>query len=1618
MVSVCGVAFATAMRADVVRYVEPKCGIEPKIQRPATGFFQVCQADDGSWWFVNPLGHAMVALGLEHVRMDGFADGAGKRPILEANLKKYGNETNWAAVASARVGEWGFNFLGSGTAEGVKRRNAAHTAIVPLGAMLCYPHLWKDDPERWILPGGGTPCKAMPNVFHPKFAEAFEKTAREWCSSQADDPWFVGWYADNELAWWGGRWDTGRTGLFKDVAALPPAHSARQALEAFMKERGRAVSAATEADKAAFVGLVADRYYATARAAIRKADPNHLFLGSRCAASEHTPDEVFVAMGRHCDVVTLNVYPWADLERNVVRNDASVGSLSLADQLERVHRLSGRPVLVTEFSFSSLDSGLPCDRGVGVRYLSEGDRAKATELCARTLLGLPFSLGYDFFMYPDEPSTPSSHENMNYGLVSVGDRPYPLMTEMFARLNREAVRWRRAGVPSPQSVAGVTADEHKRRRYQYDYCVDAPKFSRTGDVWRVTSGGGYSLSGRVGAVELVSSFRANGRELGSLGALASVWEGPGREFCDVRWPSFARVADVAWRTEGGLGILTLVAESQPIAGPTRWTFRLTLRPEHPETMVELVKVENVGKKAVELRELFLMPVTAWKDDSANWKRETKNYQHEKTDSWRSGSFRWTGWTEAPTANRVEFFARKNADGTRRFCGEATFAFPSIRYRLAPGEAYDPQGRTWLSLELTSDIPDAETLTGRELWGGRKAHLAVVNSPVESDRAFTLSLSGDWETWIGNQLTGRHGWNGLQFYRGEGGFHRTVRVPGGWEAQGVGEPGMGDGWDIKSDTSPKPLRHVHLGAVNYRRRVTVPAAWKGRRVWLKVGEVSPSAWCFVNGNNVAMIESYCGTYKYDITEFVEPGREAVIGLQLLGRAPSRHGEARSAHRWGGILRDVELEATPMTCIDDAWVRGDFDGRAAEVHVGIEGMREEGRGKRDVGRGKRDEGRGMRLRVTVEGETVEQAIEQSNNPNNQTILRVPLRNFRPWSPEHPNLYTATVELVENGQVVQARRERFGVRKLEVKGREFRLNGRPYYLRGFGDDHVYPLTGVSPADREAHRAHLRKARAAGFNFVRLHTHCEIPEYFEAADECGILIQAELPYYADQPCESFSFDPVRDARELWENFRRHPSFAVYSLGNEGTFGDRLDRYLHQYIKKMDPDRLKINQDSHLQNVNLPDRADYTGGPIDMWPRGSFDPDRPFVTHEYMNLGAKSDSRLEPKFTGLWLPSVTRKARADWLAKSGLGLEWGDRLQDSQHALQRVYQKLGIECARTDPYCDGFCFWTIADVVVANQGTFSAQGVFDAFWEPKRCGNGFEDIRVYNSPVGVFADMGVSNRVFTAGDRADVEFFLANYGDGPIAGAALKWRLTAGTDTLAEGSSAIGDQPVGAVRTVARKGIVMPAVKQPTAARFTVVVCGAGGSSVATNDWACWIFPERKVRDGRFIAASPSVAKALESRYSGLLPPARAAEAEVVIAEYGSSLAKEALARGQRVITLEGCEGPTNAKPGWWFFGDQVGTAFLKHPALSGLPHGGFLDELFFRILKKGRELPLAGVAERDLIAVGEGGKNCFAYLAESRQGGGRALMAFGLDVLGGTPEGTSFLDGMIDYVRSSDGK
>eukprot|EP01047_Picozoa_sp_COSAG01_P081982 COSAG01_NODE_16569_length_1224_cov_12.170667_2_plen_98_part_00 len=82
------------------------------------------------------------------------------------------------------------------------------------------------------------------------------------------------------------------------------------------------------------------------------------------------------------------------------------------------------------------------------------------------------------------------------------------------------------------------------------------------------------------------------------------------------------------------------------------------------------------------------------------------------------------------------------------------------------------------------------------------------------------------------------------------------------------------------------------------------------------------------------------------------------------------------------------------------------------------------------------------------------------------------------------------------------RFGLRRLEVVGYHWKLNGRWLYLHGYGDDSIYPMYVSPPLNFSFYKERLRFARSLGMNFVRHHSHILPIEYFDAACEVGMKL------------------------------------------------------------------------------------------------------------------------------------------------------------------------------------------------------------------------------------------------------------------------------------------------------------------------------------------------------------------------------------------------------------------------------------------------------------------------------------------------------------------------------------
>lgn len=446
----------------------------------ATGWFSLAKVQ-GAWTLVTPDGKAFFSLGVNAVAIDGgmtYVEGrktmfenlpAANGPLgrfygkgddrsdngsqrdngmnhgqwfdfYRANLQRtYGDAwpKQWAKVTLDRLRGWGFNTLGNWSDPSLF---ATHRIAYTVPVLI--------DGDFATVSTGYDYWGRMPDPFDPKFVAAATVAVTNASKGVRDDPWLLGYFADNELAW-AGRGPQGRWGLVTGTLQRGPDSPAKQAFVASLRKKygdaGKLAAAwgvtlqswdrllapgfhapvpaeahpAIAADYIEFLTLYAETYFRTVATALKKADPHHLFLGGRLAV--RTP-EVEAACARYCDVVSINAY--ADLPEHGL----DVAAFKRMD----------KPVMVTEFHFGSSDRG-PFGNGV-VAVASEGERGKAYARFVEAAKASGVIVGAHWFDYADQPVTGRilDGENSHIGLVGITDIPFAGFVQDVTKANRRA----------------------------------------------------------------------------------------------------------------------------------------------------------------------------------------------------------------------------------------------------------------------------------------------------------------------------------------------------------------------------------------------------------------------------------------------------------------------------------------------------------------------------------------------------------------------------------------------------------------------------------------------------------------------------------------------------------------------------------------------------------------------------------------------------------------------------------------------------------------------------------------------------------------------------------------------------------------------------------------------------------------------------------------------------------------------------------------------------------------------------------------------------------------------------------------------------------------------------
>jgi hypothetical protein len=421
-----------------------------------TGYFHV-QTIDGISWLVDPKGRLCFSAGTDHVVYQGnFSEKLGYSPYERIVAAKYPSEQAWALAQRKRLISWGFNTAGTGSSKSMFHAGLTHTQFLAFGSSF--------STIANVVPK--TTWTGFPDVFDARFAAFCNMRAMQICDPEKNDPWLLGYFCDNELEWYGKAPNYSVVGLAYGAWLHDGNAACKQALVAIARKTyagniadfnadfgtsyatfddflAGTTPGVAKTDKAksvleAFVSEVADRYFDVTTAAIRQHDPNHMVLGARFAGQ--APNSAWIAAGRTCDIVSVNIYPRVDVETQ--------SSPQLVKLLHDTHELCNKPMAVTEWSFPALDAvdstgmKIPSVHGAGMRVDTQEQKALCYQVMQRILSSTPFMVGSEYFMYIDEPATGISAtfpEDSNYGLVNEADTPYAVLTRAATRINATIV---------------------------------------------------------------------------------------------------------------------------------------------------------------------------------------------------------------------------------------------------------------------------------------------------------------------------------------------------------------------------------------------------------------------------------------------------------------------------------------------------------------------------------------------------------------------------------------------------------------------------------------------------------------------------------------------------------------------------------------------------------------------------------------------------------------------------------------------------------------------------------------------------------------------------------------------------------------------------------------------------------------------------------------------------------------------------------------------------------------------------------------------------------------------------------------------------------------------------
>lgn len=668
----------------------------------------------------------------------------------------------------------------------------------------------------------------------------------------------------------------------------------------------------------------------------------------------------------------------------------------------------------------------------------------------------------------------------------------------------------------------------------------------------------------------------------------------------------------------------------------------------------------------------------------------------------------------------------------------------------------------------------------------------------------------------------------------------------------------------------PDRH-YVGVAWYQKEVDIPDGWKGERIvlFLERPHIETTVW--INGCKAGTQNSLCVPHEYDITRYVRPGK-CRIAIRVDNRikdinvGPDSHSITdQTQGNWNGIVGRICLQTTPRTYFEDIQVYPEPEQRLARVKIVVKGS-----GDAMV----KLSARSFNTDKMHSVPPVRQEVKVKNGSAETEILLPMGEDMLLWDEFDPALYKLTAELTA-GKKTDIKEVQFGMRRFEIKGKWFYVNGRKTMLRGTVENCCFPLTGYPPMDVESWERVFRICRNYGLNHIRFHSYCPPEAAFQAADLVGLYLQPEGPSWPNhgpklglgQPIDNYLMD---ETIALTKKYGNYASYCMLACGNEpsGRWVEWVTRFVG-YWEKNDPRRVYTGasvgngwqwQPRNQYHVKAGARG-LTWSKQQPSTRDDYrfqnridTVKQPYVSHETGQWCAFPNFNEIRKYTGVNKAKNFEIFR-DILADNHMSSQ-AHQFMMASGKLQALCYKYEIEKTLRTPDYAGFQLLALNDY--SGQGT-ALVGVLDVFFEEKGYIDAAEWRRFCSPTVPL---MRTNKFVYNSSETFKADIEIAHFGREILKQAKVLYSIRDEFGKIyAHGTLAVTDIPIGNMN---RTGSVeFPLGTINSAKKLNLEVCIEGTEAI--NNWDFWVYPATvEIVGGDIYTTDTLDAKALQILQEG----------------------------------------------------------------------------------------------------------------------------------------------------------